>query len=46
MGAIQHILANEVACRQCALVSLKDQWSGTLVLVAQPAEEIVAGARC
>ena len=27
------------------LVSLKDQWSGTLVLVAQPAEEIVAGAR-
>jgi hippurate hydrolase len=27
------------------LVALKDQWSGTLVLVAQPAEEIVAGAR-
>jgi hippurate hydrolase len=26
-------------------VALKDQWSGTLVLVAQPAEEIVAGAR-
>jgi hippurate hydrolase len=28
-----------------ALVALKDQWAGTLVLVAQPAEEIVAGAR-
>ena len=27
------------------LVSLRDRWSGTLVLVAQPAEEIVAGAR-
>jgi len=27
------------------LVAMKDQWSGTLVLVAQPAEEIVAGAR-
>lgn len=27
------------------LVALKDHWSGTLVLVAQPAEEIVAGAR-
>ncbi len=27
------------------LVALKDQWAGTLVLVAQPAEEIVAGAR-
>jgi hippurate hydrolase len=27
------------------LVALKDKWSGTLVLVAQPAEEIVAGAR-
>jgi len=27
------------------IVALKDQWSGTLVLVAQPAEEIVAGAR-
>ena len=27
------------------LVALKDQWSGTLVFVAQPAEEIVAGAR-
>ena len=27
------------------LVALKDQWSGTLVLCAQPAEEIVAGAR-
>ena len=27
------------------LVALKDQWSGTLVLVAQPAEEIVGGAR-
>ncbi len=27
------------------LVSMKDRWSGTLVLVAQPAEEIVAGAR-
>ena len=26
-------------------VALKDKWSGTLVLVAQPAEEIVAGAR-
>jgi amidohydrolase len=27
------------------LVSLKERWAGTLVLVAQPAEEIVAGAR-
>jgi amidohydrolase len=27
------------------LVALKDQWQGTLVFVAQPAEEIVAGAR-
>jgi hippurate hydrolase len=27
------------------LVALKDKWSGTLVLVAQPAEEVVAGAR-
>jgi len=27
------------------LVEMKDQWAGTLVLVAQPAEEIVAGAR-
>jgi amidohydrolase len=27
------------------LAAMKDQWSGTLVLVAQPAEEIVAGAR-
>jgi amidohydrolase len=27
------------------LVSMRDQWAGTLVLVAQPAEEIVAGAR-
>ena len=27
------------------VVALKDQWAGTLVLVAQPAEEIVAGAR-
>ncbi|HSH96262.1 MAG TPA: amidohydrolase [Roseimicrobium sp.] len=27
------------------LVALKDRWAGTLVLVAQPAEEIVAGAR-
>jgi amidohydrolase len=27
------------------LVALKDQWAGTLVLIAQPAEEIVAGAR-
>jgi hippurate hydrolase len=27
------------------LVALKDKWSGTLLLVAQPAEEIVAGAR-
>jgi amidohydrolase len=27
------------------LAALKDQWSGTLVLIAQPAEEIVAGAR-
>jgi amidohydrolase len=26
-------------------VALKDQWAGTLVLIAQPAEEIVAGAR-
>ncbi len=27
------------------LTALKDQWKGTVVLVAQPAEEIVAGAR-
>jgi amidohydrolase len=27
------------------LTSLKDRWGGTLVLVAQPAEEIVGGAR-
>ncbi len=27
------------------LVALKDQWQGTIVFVAQPAEEIVAGAR-
>lgn len=27
------------------LVALKDRWSGTLVLIGQPAEEIVAGAR-
>jgi hippurate hydrolase len=27
------------------LVSLKDRWTGTLVLIAQPAEEIVGGAR-
>jgi hippurate hydrolase len=27
------------------LVALKDHWAGTLVLIAQPAEEIVAGAR-
>jgi len=27
------------------LVALKDQWKGTLVFIAQPAEEIVAGAR-
>lgn len=27
------------------LVKLKDQWAGTLVLVAQPAEEIGAGAK-
>lgn len=27
------------------LVALKEKWTGTLVLVAQPAEEIVAGAR-
>jgi hippurate hydrolase len=28
-----------------SLVALKDRWAGTLVLVAQPAEEIVGGAR-
>ena len=27
------------------MVEMKDQWSGTLVLVAQPAEEIVQGAQ-
>ena len=27
------------------LTALKDRWSGTLVLIGQPAEEIVAGAR-
>ena len=29
--------------RPPALVALKDHWAGTLVMVAQPAEEIVAG---
>jgi hippurate hydrolase len=28
-----------------ALASMKDHWQGTLVFIAQPAEEIVAGAR-
>lgn len=28
-----------------ALVKLKDRWSGTLVFVGQPAEELVAGAK-
>jgi hippurate hydrolase len=27
------------------IAALKDKWSGTLVLIAQPAEEILAGAR-
>jgi hippurate hydrolase len=27
------------------LASMKDEWSGTLVFIAQPAEEVVAGAR-
>lgn len=27
------------------MAAIKDRWSGTLVLIAQPAEEIVAGAR-
>jgi metal-dependent amidase/aminoacylase/carboxypeptidase family protein len=27
------------------LVGLKDQWHGTLMFIAQPAEEIVSGAR-
>lgn len=27
------------------MVALKDQWSGTLVLIAQPAEELIEGAR-
>ena len=27
------------------LAGFKDQWSGTLVLVGQPAEEMVVGAR-
>src|SRR5256886_13202415 len=27
------------------LLGLKDQWHGTLMFIAQPAEEIVAGAR-
>jgi len=27
------------------LVALKDQWSGTLLFVGQPAEEVIAGAR-
>ncbi|MBY0459479.1 MAG: amidohydrolase [Gemmataceae bacterium] len=27
------------------LASLKDKWSGTVVMIAQPAEEIVAGAK-
>ena len=28
-----------------ALLAMKDQWSGTLMFVAQPAEEIVSGAK-
>ena len=28
------------------LLGLKDRWSGTLMFIAQPAEEIVAGATC
>jgi hippurate hydrolase len=28
-----------------AMVALKDQWSGTLILVAQPAEEMILGAQ-
>lgn len=27
------------------LAALKDQWSGTIVLIGQPAEEVIAGAR-
>ena len=27
------------------LAAMKDQWSGTLVFIGQPAEEIVAGAK-
>jgi hippurate hydrolase len=27
------------------LASMKDQWSGTVVFIAQPAEEVIAGAR-
>ena len=27
------------------LAAMKDQWSGTVVLIAQPAEEVIAGAR-
>ena len=27
------------------LAALKDKWSGTVVLIAQPAEEVIAGAR-
>ncbi len=28
-----------------AMVTLKDGWSGTLILVAQPAEEVILGAQ-
>ena len=27
-----------------AMVELKSQWSGTLILIGQPAEELIAGA--
>ena len=42
-GHDTHITALVGAARQMA--RLKDQWSGTLVLIGQPAEERISGAR-
>ncbi|HXI87477.1 MAG TPA: amidohydrolase, partial [Parvularculaceae bacterium] len=42
-GHDSHITALIGEARQ--LARLKDQWSGTLVLIAQPAEERISGAR-
>ena len=42
-GHDTHITGLIGAARQ--LAARKDQWSGTLVLIGQPAEERIAGAR-